>query len=130
MLYLGGINDQQQAAWRGTLAVFDAREQRCTAMSVFPDGREVPAGALDSVQVRLRGLELPRRSLPVEGPLLHALANLPPVAPSPDRLPRQVAQFRHLPLRSRIEGGIVSAVPIEASDYHPVHYHRAEQKTG
>jgi len=59
-LYLGEINDEQQAAWRKTLEVFDEQEQRYTALSLFPDDREIPADALDSVQVRLSGLELRR----------------------------------------------------------------------
>jgi transposase len=63
VLYLGEINDQQQAAWRKTLDVFDEEQQRYTTLSLFPDDRELPADALDSVQVRLSGLELrrPRR---------------------------------------------------------------------
>jgi hypothetical protein len=60
VLYLGEINDQQQAAWRKTLEVFDEEEQRYTTMSLFPDDREIPTDALDSVQVRLSGLELRR----------------------------------------------------------------------
>jgi transposase len=60
VLYLGEINDQQQAAWRKTLEVFDEAEQRFTTMSLFPEDREVPADAVDSVQVRLSGLELRR----------------------------------------------------------------------
>ena len=36
VLYLGEINDQQQAAWRKTLDVFDEAEQRFTSMSLFP----------------------------------------------------------------------------------------------
>jgi hypothetical protein len=60
VLYLGEINDQQQAAWRKTLEVFDEEQQRYTAMSLFPDDREVPADAIDSVQVKLSGLELRR----------------------------------------------------------------------
>ena len=60
VLYLGEINDQQQAAWRKTLDVFDEAEQRFTSMSLFPDDRELPADAIDSVQVRLSGLELKR----------------------------------------------------------------------
>ena len=60
VLYLGEINDQQQAAWRKTLDVFDETEQRFTSMSLFPDDREVPADSIDSVQVRLSGLELKR----------------------------------------------------------------------
>jgi hypothetical protein len=55
VLYLGEINDQQQAAWRKTLEVFDEEEQRYTTMSLFPDDREIPTDALDSVQVRLSG---------------------------------------------------------------------------
>jgi len=60
VLYLGEINDQQHAAWRKTLEVFDEEEQRYTTMSLFPDDREIPGDALDSVQVKLSGLELRR----------------------------------------------------------------------
>src|SRR5882672_366576 len=60
VLYLGEINYQQQASWRKTLEVFDEQEQRYTTMSLFPDDREIPSDALDSVQVRLSGLELRR----------------------------------------------------------------------
>ena len=60
VLYLGEIHDQQQAAWRKTLEVFDEAEQRFTTMSLFPDDRELPADAVDSAQVRLSGLELRR----------------------------------------------------------------------
>jgi transposase len=60
VLYLGEINDQQQAAWRKTLDVFDEDEQDYRTMSLFPDDREVPADVLDSIQVKLSGLELRR----------------------------------------------------------------------
>jgi len=60
VLYLGEINDQQQAAWRSTLRVFDEDEQDYRTMSLFPDDREVPADVLDSIQVKLSGLELRR----------------------------------------------------------------------
>jgi transposase len=60
VLYLGEINDQQQAAWRKTLEVFLEDEQCYTTMSLFPDDRELPVDALDSVQVKLSGLELRR----------------------------------------------------------------------
>ncbi len=60
VLYLGEINDQQQAAWRKTLDVFDEDQQCYTAMSRFPDDREIPVDVLDSVQVKLSGLELRR----------------------------------------------------------------------
>ena len=60
VLYLGEINDQQQAAWRKTLAVFDEQQQHYTNLSLFPDDREIPADAMDSLQVRVSGLELKR----------------------------------------------------------------------
>ena len=55
VLYLGEINDQQQAAWRRTLDVFIEDEERYATMSLFPDDRQLPADALDSVQVKLSG---------------------------------------------------------------------------
>ena len=58
VLYLGEINDQQQAAWRKTLSVFDEQEQEYANLSLFPDDREIPADAIDSLQVKLSGLEL------------------------------------------------------------------------
>jgi transposase len=60
VLYLGEINDSQQAAWRKTLTVFDEDTQESRNLSLFPDDRVVPAEALDSLQVRLSGLELRR----------------------------------------------------------------------
>src|SRR5271167_2267910 len=58
VLYLGEINDQQQAAWRKSLAVFDEQQQEYANLSLFPDDREIPADAVDSLQVKLSGLEL------------------------------------------------------------------------
>jgi transposase len=60
VLYLGEINDSQQAAWRRTLEVFDEAEQRLTPLSLFPEDRPVPADALDSVQVKLSEMKLER----------------------------------------------------------------------
>lgn len=60
VLYLGEINDQQQAAWRKTLRVFDEDDQRYTTLSLFPHDREIPADVVDSLQVKLSGLELRR----------------------------------------------------------------------
>jgi hypothetical protein len=42
VLYLGEINDSQQAAWRRTLEVFDEAEQRITPLSLFPEDRFPP----------------------------------------------------------------------------------------
>jgi hypothetical protein len=60
VLFLGEINDSQQAAWRKTLDVFDEAEERARTLSLFPEDREIPADALDGVRVRLAGMELRR----------------------------------------------------------------------
>jgi len=58
VLYLGEINDSQQAAWRKTLDVFDEQQCRYTPLSLFPEDRPVPADAIDSVQVKLSEMKL------------------------------------------------------------------------
>src|ERR1700690_1741184 len=60
VLYLGEINDSQQAAWRKTLEVFDEQQHRFTPLSLFPEDRPVPADAIDSVQVKLSEMKLQR----------------------------------------------------------------------
>jgi transposase len=60
VLYLGEINDSQQAAWRRTLEVFDEAKQRMTPLSLFPEDRAVPADTIDSVQVKLGEMKLER----------------------------------------------------------------------
>lgn len=60
VLYLGEINDTQEAAWLKTLEVFDEEEQRSRELSLFPDDREIPEAAVDSLQVKLSGMELRR----------------------------------------------------------------------
>jgi Transposase DDE domain len=60
LLFLGEINDRQEAAWRETLEVFDEVEQRAVTLSLFPEDREIPADALDGVQVKLQEMELRR----------------------------------------------------------------------
>ena len=61
VLYLGEINDQQQRAWRKSIEVFDEEQQESHQISLFPDDRVIPEDAVDSLQVRLSGLELRRR---------------------------------------------------------------------
>jgi transposase len=58
VLYLGEINDSQEVAWRKSLEVFDESAQRFARLSLFPGDRELPSDALDSVQVKLSGMEL------------------------------------------------------------------------
>jgi transposase len=60
VLYLGEINDQQQASWRKTLSVFDEDTHQFTNLSLFPEDRPLPDDAVDSIQVKLSGLELRR----------------------------------------------------------------------
>src|ERR1700692_3055653 len=60
VLYLGEINDSQQAAWRKTLEVFDEQQCRYTALSLFQEYRPVPADAIDSVQVKLSEMKIER----------------------------------------------------------------------
>jgi transposase len=60
VLYLGEINDSQEAIWRKTLQVFDETQQQYTMLSLFPDDREIPAESSDSIQVKLSEMELRR----------------------------------------------------------------------
>jgi hypothetical protein len=60
VLYLGEINDSQQAAWRKTLDVFDEAEHRLKPLSLFAEDRPVPTDAIDSVQVKLSEMKLER----------------------------------------------------------------------
>ena len=60
VLYLGEINDCQEAVWRKTLQVFDESHQQYRNLSLFPDDRELPAEATDSIQVKLSEMELRR----------------------------------------------------------------------
>ena len=60
VVYLGEINDTQQTAWLKTLDVFDEQEQQNREMSLFPEDRAMPEGAIDRLQVKLSGLELRR----------------------------------------------------------------------
>jgi transposase len=60
VLYLGEINDGQEASWRKTLQVFDESQQQHTTLSLFPEDREIPAEASNSIQVKLSEMELRR----------------------------------------------------------------------
>src|SRR6202047_5085949 len=60
VLYLGEINDSQQAGWRKTLEVFDEQQQKFTPLSLFPEDRPVPADAIDSMRGRLSEMKLER----------------------------------------------------------------------
>ena len=60
VLYLGEINDSQQAAWRKTLDVLDGTEEQPKQLALFPDDRPIPPDALNALQVRLAEMKLLR----------------------------------------------------------------------
>ena len=60
VLYLGEINDSQQEAWRRTLSVFDEDRRQYCELSLFPDDRPLPPGALDAISVKLDQMRLRR----------------------------------------------------------------------
>jgi hypothetical protein len=60
VMYLGEINDSQEAAWRKTIGVFDEDQQQFRELSLFPDDRTLPAGGVDAVSVKLAEMQLRR----------------------------------------------------------------------
>jgi hypothetical protein len=60
VLYLGEINDSQEAGWQKSLEVFDEQRQSSITLSLFPEDREIPAEAVDGLQVKLQEMELRR----------------------------------------------------------------------
>lgn len=60
VVYLGEINDSQQAAWRKSLEVFDEDRNAYRPLSLFPDDRLLPPGDVDAVSVRLSQMQLRR----------------------------------------------------------------------
>ncbi len=60
VMYLGEINDSQQAAWRKTLEVFDEERGQYQTLSLFPDDRPLPGDAVNAVSVKLSEMRLLR----------------------------------------------------------------------
>ena len=61
LLYLGEINDSQQAAWLRCIEAFEVGSQRQLRLALFPADRAIPAHAADvGVQVRLNEFTLER----------------------------------------------------------------------
>jgi hypothetical protein len=60
VLYLGEINDSQEAAWRKTITVFDEHRQRFEQLSLFPADRPIPADQANALSVVLSELRLVR----------------------------------------------------------------------
>jgi transposase len=60
VLYLGEINDSQQAAWCRTIEALDENHPDRRQIALFPQDRAAPALDCDVVHVRLSGLRLCR----------------------------------------------------------------------
>ncbi len=60
VLYLGEINDSQQAAWCRTIEALDENRPDRRQIALFPEDRAAPALDCDVVHVRLSGLRLCR----------------------------------------------------------------------
>jgi len=58
VLYLGEINDTQQAAWRKSLDVVNEANQLTEQICLFPEDREIPPDVLNGLQVKLSELTL------------------------------------------------------------------------
>ena len=58
VLYLGEINDSQQAAWQKSIEIFDEQSGPAQQCALFPEDRTPPAANTPVVQVRLDGLQL------------------------------------------------------------------------
>jgi hypothetical protein len=60
VLYLGEINDTQQAGWRKSLEALDEATQLTEQICLFPEDREIPPDVLNGLQVKLSELRLQR----------------------------------------------------------------------
>ena len=58
VLYLGEINDTQQAAWRKRLDALNEATQLTEQICLFPEDREIPPDVLNGLQVKLSELTL------------------------------------------------------------------------
>ena len=60
VVYLGEINDSQEAAWRKSLEVFDESKQAMETLSLFADKGEIAAPEVDTLRVKLSEMQLQR----------------------------------------------------------------------
>jgi transposase len=63
LLYLGEINDSQEAAWRKSIEVFDEDKQQCGQACLFPADRPIPPDELNGLSLVMSDIRLlrPRR---------------------------------------------------------------------
>src|SRR5919106_1691770 len=60
VLYLGEINDNQQAAWCKTIEVLQEGQAQPQAVAIFPEDRIAPVLGCEIVQIKLNELQLHR----------------------------------------------------------------------
>lgn len=60
VLYLGEINDSQQAAWLRTIEIVETGSVGAKQIAIFPADRKLPISQSEIVQVKIRELELHR----------------------------------------------------------------------
>ena len=58
VLYLGEINDQQQAAWQKTIEVYEHGQPQARTVALFPEDRAVEVADQDIVRIRLAEMQL------------------------------------------------------------------------
>jgi hypothetical protein len=60
VLYLGEINDSQEAAWRKSIEVFDEDKDQSGQAALFPDDRPIPPGQVNALALVMSELRLLR----------------------------------------------------------------------
>jgi transposase len=60
VLYLGEINDSQEAAWRKTIEVFDEDKDQSSQACLFPADRPIPADEVNALSLDLSQMQLLR----------------------------------------------------------------------
>jgi hypothetical protein len=60
VLYLGEINDSQEAAWRKTIEVFDEDKDQASQACLFPADRPIPADEVNALSLVMSQMQLVR----------------------------------------------------------------------
>ncbi|HEY1807544.1 MAG TPA: IS1634 family transposase [Acidobacteriaceae bacterium] len=60
VLYLGEINDSQEAAWRKSIEVFDEDKHQSSQACLFPDDRPIPADEVNALSLVMSDIRLLR----------------------------------------------------------------------
>jgi transposase len=60
LLYLGEINDSQEAAWRKSIEVFDEDKEQSRQACLFPDDRPIPADEVNALSLQMSEMRLLR----------------------------------------------------------------------